>query len=69
LNHPFHAKKGTVGKPIPGVEIRIAADGEVMVRGGNVTSGYYDNAKATGERSRQRFHTSSIGEMERRAAC
>ncbi|MFN2446521.1 MAG: 1-acyl-sn-glycerol-3-phosphate acyltransferase, partial [Vicinamibacterales bacterium] len=41
LNHPFRTSSGSVGKPIAGVEIRIAADGEVLVRGENVTSGYY----------------------------
>ncbi|MFN2447698.1 MAG: AMP-binding protein, partial [Vicinamibacterales bacterium] len=37
LNHPFRTSSGSVGKPIAGVEIRIAADGEVLVRGENVT--------------------------------
>ena len=41
LNHPFDSRKGTVGKPIAGVEIRIAPDGEVLLRGENITPGYF----------------------------
>ena len=43
LNHPFKMSKGSVGTPIAGVEIRIADDGEILVRGENVTSGYYQS--------------------------
>jgi len=65
LNHPFHARRGTVGKPIAGVQLRIAEDGEVLVRGGNVTSGYYNNAAATAEAFEDGwFHTGDIGELD-----
>jgi long-chain acyl-CoA synthetase len=65
LNHPFHARRGTVGKPIAGVQIRIAEDGEVLVRGGNVTSGYYNNPEATAEAFEGGwFHTGDIGALD-----
>src|SRR5690606_29002947 len=43
LNHPFHTRKGTVGKPIAGVEVKIAEDGEILVRGDNLTSGFLNS--------------------------
>jgi long-chain acyl-CoA synthetase len=44
LNHPFKTNTGSVGTPVGGVEVKIAADGEILVRGENVTEGYYDPA-------------------------
>jgi long-chain acyl-CoA synthetase len=42
LNHPFQAAEGTVGKVLPGREFRLAPDGEILVRGENVSSGYFE---------------------------
>ena len=45
VNHPFKTSRGSVGTPIEGVEVRIADDGEILVRGENVTSGYYEGSR------------------------
>ncbi len=42
LNHPFKVSEGTVGKILPGREFRLAPDGEILVRGENVSSGYFE---------------------------
>ncbi len=48
LNHPFRTTSGSVGTPIAGVEVRIAEDGEILVRGENVTTGYYKARRVEG---------------------
>jgi len=65
LSHPFHNRQGTVGKPLLGVELKIAADGEVLVRGENVTKGYFQSPGETETAFEDGwFHTGDVGELD-----
>src|SRR4029077_19907767 len=46
VNHPFRLGKGSIGKVQPGREVKLAEDGEILVRGGGVSSGYWDSGGA-----------------------
>jgi long-chain acyl-CoA synthetase len=65
VNTPAHLRIGSVGRPSPGVTIRIAPDGEILMSGDNVYRGYWQNPAATAESIQDGwFATGDIGELD-----
>ena len=65
VNPPGAPRVGTVGRSLPGVDIRIADDGEILARGPNVMSGYFNKPEATAEVLKDGwFHTGDVGSMD-----
>jgi long-chain acyl-CoA synthetase len=66
LNHPFRATEGSIGKVLPGREFRLADDGEILVRGDNVASGYWEGGtlrQGVGDKENW-LQTGDIGEVD-----
>jgi long-chain acyl-CoA synthetase len=67
LNHPFHTSRGSIGKVLPGREIKLADDGEILVRGSGVASGYWNGQKlqpVTSENDAGWYRTGDLGALD-----
>ena len=65
MNHPFHLGKGSIGKVLAGREVKLAEDGEILVRGGGVATGYWNGQElrpVAGEEGW--YRTGDIGELD-----
>ncbi len=64
-NTPDEFRFGSVGQPLPGVEAKVAADGELLLRGANIFQGYYKNAEATSDTLVDGWlHTGDLGRID-----
>src|SRR5260370_12391166 len=69
INHPFRAAQGSIGKILPGREFRLAEDGEILVRGENVSSGYWQkgalqNSDDSSQENGGWLRTGDLGEVD-----
>ncbi|HXT75734.1 MAG TPA: AMP-binding protein [Candidatus Eisenbacteria bacterium] len=64
LNHPFRATQGSIGKVLPGREFKLAEDGEILVRGENVSAGYWQSGKLQPSADSEWLYTGDIGELD-----
>src|SRR5262249_20097256 len=65
VNHPFRLGKGSIGKVLAGREVKLAEDGEILVRGGGVTSGYWSGSTSQTVASKEEwYHTGDVGELD-----
>ncbi len=65
VNHPFRLGRGSIGKTLPGLEMKLTDDGEILVRGENVAAGYWKGTSAEPVRDAEGwFHTGDLGERD-----
>lgn len=63
LSHPFRTRQGSIGKPVAGQEVKLSEEGEILVRGANVSPGYWNRNGQTLADEQGWIHTGDIGEI------
>lgn len=63
LSHPFRTRQGSIGKPVAGQEVKLSEEGEILVRGDNVSPGYWNGANKPLTDEQGWIHTGDIGEV------
>ena len=65
MNHPFHVRRGSIGKPVEGQQVKIAPSGEILVRGDSVVSEYVGSGADSGVKVVDGWlHTGDVGEID-----
>jgi long-chain acyl-CoA synthetase len=64
VNHPFKKTRGSIGKVLPGQQVKLADDGEILLRGENVSPGYWNNDWQAGGAEDGWFRTGDAGELD-----
>jgi long-chain acyl-CoA synthetase len=64
VSHPFKIKHGSIGKTLPGQELKLDASGEILVRGANVSAGYWLGDGSGSDRAANWLRTGDVGEMD-----
>ena len=63
VNHPFKLGKGSIGKVLPGREVKLAEDGEILIRGGGVAAGYWDGGGEVTDKDGW-YRTGDVGALD-----
>jgi long-chain acyl-CoA synthetase len=64
VNHPFKLGKGSIGKVLPGREVKLAEDGEILIRGGGVAAGYWEGGRQQVADQDGWYHTGDVGALD-----
>jgi long-chain acyl-CoA synthetase len=65
VNHPFKLDKGSIGKVLPGREVKLAEDGEILIRGGGVAAGYWQGSRQTNVSDEEGWYrTGDVGALD-----